>query len=154
MDTPAKRLKHARKVKGLNQIDLARLADVATGTIGNIESGKRGIKSSALALARALDVSPDWLATGEGPMQPKVMADLASGNVSEIKKRAIVPLISWVQAGEFSEVLDIFHPGEAVQWEEAYHSNPSQRSYAPCPQPHQTRFGGFFVAWAPGSGKP
>ena len=70
MNTPAERLKYARKLKGLNQVQLAEKAGVATGTVGNIEAGTRGIKASALALARALDVNPDWLATGESPMTP------------------------------------------------------------------------------------
>lgn len=69
MSTPAERLKYARKLSGMSQVQLAEKAGVATGTVGNIESGKRGIKSSALALAKALNnVNPDWLATGEGEM--------------------------------------------------------------------------------------
>lgn len=69
MSTPAERLKHARKLRQMNQTQLAVKAGVATGTVGNIESGKRGIKASALSLARVLNVNPDWLATGEGPME-------------------------------------------------------------------------------------
>ncbi|MEX3628445.1 MAG: XRE family transcriptional regulator [Burkholderia sp.] len=30
--------------------------------------------------------------------------------------RGKVPLISWVQAGDFSEVVDLLHPGEAFEW--------------------------------------
>lgn len=137
MSTPAARLKHARKLRGMNQIQLAEKAGVATGTVGNIESGKRGIKSSALALARALSVSPDWLATGDGPMEPSDAIDVQARwleeekpNVTELAARAKVPLISWVQAGEFSDVLDVFHPGEAVQWEDAIASKPSRHGYA------------------------
>jgi phage repressor protein C with HTH and peptisase S24 domain len=74
MSTPAARLKHARKLRGLNQIELAQKAGVATGTVGNIEAGKRGIKSSAMAFARALQVSAEWLATGDGPIEPNVIA--------------------------------------------------------------------------------
>lgn len=55
--------------------------------------------------------------------------DVAS-NVREIESRAKVPVISWIQAGELSEVFDIFHPGEAVQWEDAIYSKPSKHSYA------------------------
>lgn len=66
MDTPAKRLRHARKLRGMNQVQLALAAGVSTGTVGNIESGTRGIQGSALKLAKALKVDPNWLATGEG----------------------------------------------------------------------------------------
>ena len=152
MKTIAERLKHARTAhKDWSQGQLASAAGVAQSTIGNIESGKRFGRESLYKIARALDVSYEWLLDGEGEMRAQAghasgniasinvrpVAGVANtdranqvGNVSEIKKRAIVPLISWVQAGEFSEVLDIFHPGEAVQWEEAYHSNPSTRAYA------------------------
>lgn len=52
-------------------------------------------------------------------------------NVTELDPQRIrVPLISWIQAGEFSDVVDLFHPGEAVQWEDAIKSNPSRHSYA------------------------
>lgn len=142
MNTPAERLKHARKLRGLNQIELAAKAGVATGTVGNIEAGKRGIKSSALAFSKALSVSPDWLATGEGEMEPQgILNRLEMGlpvpgwidkpNVTELDpQRVRVPLISWIQAGELSDVVDLFHPGEAVQWEDALKSNPSRHSYA------------------------
>lgn len=30
--------------------------------------------------------------------------------------RGKVPLISWVQAGDFAEVVDLLHPGEAFEW--------------------------------------
>lgn len=66
METAAQRLKFARKLRGLNQVQLAGKAGVATGTVGNIEAGTRGIQGSALKLAKALAVDPNWLADGEG----------------------------------------------------------------------------------------
>lgn len=103
----------------------------------------RGVsKDGQLSAHEKFGVNPTWIAKGAGEMfsqagnasgnfAPINLSPAAGvGNVSEIKKRAVVPLISWVQAGEFSEVLDIFHPGEAVQWEEAYFSSPSKRAYA------------------------
>ena len=52
-------------------------------------------------------------------------------NVTELDpQRTRVPLISWIQAGELSDVVDLFHPGEAVQWEDALKSKPGRSSYA------------------------
>lgn len=51
-------------------------------------------------------------------------------NVSEITKRPKVPLISLIQAGELTDVLDIFHPGEAVHWVEPIYSDPTKNAYA------------------------
>jgi SOS-response transcriptional repressor LexA len=41
-----------------------------------------------------------------------------------------VPLISLIRAGELTDVLDIFHPGEAVHWVDPVHSDPSKNAYA------------------------
>ena len=67
--SPAQRLRHARKIRGLSQLRLAEKACVAQSTVGNIEAGTRGLKSSTLELARALEVRPEWLAFGTGAME-------------------------------------------------------------------------------------
>ena len=66
----ADRMRQAREAGGLTQPELARRAGVSQGTIGNIESGARKQPRDLLAIAAALNVSPAWLATGSGPMQP------------------------------------------------------------------------------------
>lgn len=73
MDTLAERLKKARTSKGAGwtQAHLAAAAGVSTGTIGNIESGLRGVNKPIGTLpqiAKALGVRYEWLATGEGNM--------------------------------------------------------------------------------------
>lgn len=62
----ATRLKMARDMRGLTQCALAVAAGVTQGAIGNIESGTRRGLQSLPALAKALRVSHDWLAYGEG----------------------------------------------------------------------------------------
>lgn len=64
----AARLKKARARKDITQTQLARAAGISQGTIGNIESGIRGFGASVVKLATVLDVSPQWLATGDGEM--------------------------------------------------------------------------------------
>jgi phage repressor protein C with HTH and peptisase S24 domain len=68
MNTIATRLKYLRDRKGWTQTQLAVVADVSQGTVGNIEAGKRAGKGSLIKLARVLDASLDWLIDGEGPM--------------------------------------------------------------------------------------
>ena len=68
METPAQRLKAARAAVGMSQQQLAAQAGVSQGTIGNIESGTRGIDKAAWKLAAAMGVDAKWLATGEGRM--------------------------------------------------------------------------------------
>lgn len=55
------RLRECRKAKGFTQAKLALLSGVSQGTIGNIESGIRGYGESLIDIARALNVSADYL---------------------------------------------------------------------------------------------
>lgn len=67
--TIAERAKEAREalVPKLSQIELAKLAGVSPGTIGNLEAGTRKNPRELLAIAAALQVNPLWLKTGKGP---------------------------------------------------------------------------------------
>lgn len=69
MDTLAKRLTWAREQKGLTQSALAKQSGVTQSTIGNLESGIRSTARRIIDIAAALDVSPNWLANGQG--EPK-----------------------------------------------------------------------------------
>lgn len=68
MKTAAERLKYARSAEGLSQGELAALAGVAQGTIGNMEAGIRGKQSPSWpAVADALKRRYQWLRFGKGP---------------------------------------------------------------------------------------
>lgn len=66
VETLAVRLKSAREEAGLTQPELAKLAGVSAGTVGNLEAGIRKQPRELLALARVLKVSAEWLKTGKG----------------------------------------------------------------------------------------
>lgn len=70
-ESTGKRLREARKLRGLTQTKLAHLAKVSQGTIGNIESGSRGYGGSIIQISEVLNVNPHWLLTGEGDMNAK-----------------------------------------------------------------------------------
>lgn len=89
--------------------------------------GQFGTDNNAAA-ARVLNVSSDWLATGKGPRHTRERPERP--NVTSAEPRRRVPLISWVQAGSWSDVQDNFHPGEADEWAEAFDSLPSNSSFA------------------------
>lgn len=62
----------------------------------------------------------DWLQTGDGPMED---AAIGTGNFpgwANVEPGpdmvGSIPLISWVQAGDFCGVVDLLGPGEAEQW--------------------------------------
>jgi transcriptional regulator with XRE-family HTH domain len=67
--TFANRLTEARKLRGLKQAQLARLASVTGAWVSKAESGLTvDVQARALfAVSRALRVNPEWLAEGVGP---------------------------------------------------------------------------------------
>lgn len=64
------RLKRARKLRGLSQVQLAKLAKVGQSSISEVETGEskshQGV--NLVAVASALKISASWLATGKGQM--------------------------------------------------------------------------------------
>ena len=71
MKTIAERLKYAREShKDWTQGRLAVAAGVSQSAIGNIEAGIREGRGSLPKIAKALGISHDWLADGEGEMLP------------------------------------------------------------------------------------
>ena len=70
MKTIAERLLAARTAKKLTQAQLAVLAGLSQGTVGNIESGGRAGIGSLAYMAEPLGVSFRWLADGVEPRYP------------------------------------------------------------------------------------
>lgn len=91
------RLKEARRMAGMSQIDLAKCAEVSQSAISNLEM--RGSQSSqhTQTLADCLGVNMRWLATGVGEPRSTEEVDHVVINV---------PVLSWVQAGAWAEVHD------------------------------------------------
>ena len=66
----AKRIIHARKHRGLSQEKLAERMQVSRGACGHWENGKALPSTEHLTkLASILNVSVDWLASGQGEME-------------------------------------------------------------------------------------
>lgn len=59
----------ARELRKLTQQDLANRSGVQQSAIGNYESGLRKSSREVIALARALEVRPEWLQNGSGGME-------------------------------------------------------------------------------------
>lgn len=65
------RLRHARKLRGLTQQELAKASGVKQASISEVETGesKSPVGTNLIKLALSLNVSPEWLASGKGQMQ-------------------------------------------------------------------------------------
>ncbi len=95
-----KRIKERRKELKLTQVQLSEMIGIAQQSLQKIENGTTKNPRNIQALANALDCPPEFLQFGIGEGR--------NSNVSpgpSIKSTA--PLISWVQAGSWSEITEI-----------------------------------------------
>lgn len=120
------RLYEARKDAKLTQQQLAKAVGMAQSTLTEAETTASG-SSFTPQLAAACGVRAEWLATGK---EPKRDAAMAASNVDAAPTRRRVPVISWVQAGSWSDVQDNFHPGQADEWADAFDSLPGNNAFA------------------------
>lgn len=102
----------ARELKAINgQAALARALNASSQTLHNWEL--RGISKQGLVLAqRVIGCSASWLETGTGQMAINGGPNVTPSRMGE--KR--IPLISYVQAGVWTDVVDNYAPGDAEEF--------------------------------------
>lgn len=96
----AERVKERRKQLGLTQYQLADLVGVAQTSIQKLERGDTKNPRNIEALARGLQCSPEFLRFG---ISDNINSNVAPGPTL----KAAVPLISWVQAGSWSDINEV-----------------------------------------------
>lgn len=93
------------------QTALARLLNSTPQTLHNWE--QRGISKQGLLLAqKVVGCSASWLETGAGAMAMNTIRNVVSSAVGERH----IPLISYVQAGTWTSIVDNFQPGDADEF--------------------------------------
>lgn len=90
------RVRQRRLELGLSQAELGRLAGVPQSTIGQIENGRNKSSTKILELANALRTTVEYLVNGEKSGARGVSNVAATGYHLDR-----VPVISWVQAGNW-----------------------------------------------------
>lgn len=101
------RLRTARMMVGMGQEELAKCAGISQSAVSAIERRNAAASQFTHVLAKCLGVSPEWLATGIGE---------ANTQANDRHHLVDVPVISWVQAGDWTQVEDPHAPGVADQW--------------------------------------
>ena len=99
---------------GLTQDGLAQKAGVSQVAIHKLLTGKARQTRKLAEIALALETTAEWLAAGTEAISAR---DQVESNIKPgptIKGR--VPLISKVQAGAWTEIVDNFSPGDAEDW--------------------------------------
>src|SRR5690242_17107950 len=111
MKTPGDRIRHIREELELSQEAFGRHMGVSKAAVSQWENGdiKNLRPANLFALQNFTGYSAEWIATGAGNARVKggKKADTRPGPAV-----ASVPLISWVQAGQWNEVVDVYRPGE------------------------------------------
>jgi SOS-response transcriptional repressor LexA len=107
------RILERRTALGLSQQQLADKAGVSQVTIQHLESGRNATSKKLLEIARALGVTAEWLASGNG--QPHAESNVAGTDVQPESFR--YPVISWVAAGAWAEAVEPFPPGFSDRYE-------------------------------------
>ena len=100
------RIKEAREDLRISQPELAKRARVTKSAVSQWENGStKELKADhLLAVAKALNVSPDWLATGRGPKQRTQDVDQGSE-----PKVSLIPLLTWAQVRDWHETAGASH---------------------------------------------
>lgn len=127
----AYRIETAMAAAKFTQTSLAEVMGVTPQAVQQWVSGQTAPRGKRLEqLAKILDVSLNWLLTGkneyaEGEVVRKFIidqtqiTDAEKTNVYEINRNlGKVPLINSVRAGEWCEVIDNYHQGDAEEWME------------------------------------
>lgn len=83
MKTFAERLSAAMSSAGLSQAQLAEMVGISQPAIQKMTSGKTTGSRKMVELSRALNVSPEWLSSGLGPMR------------SDVKESNVAPESEW-----------------------------------------------------------
>ncbi|WP_028865059.1 LexA family protein [Psychromonas aquimarina] len=102
MNLLAENIRIRMKHLDLTQSKLAELAGTTQVTINRLLSGKIKKTTKIIEIAKALECDPNWLLTGQG--SPSTVGFDANVVETHHKLQGSFPLISWVQAGDWSAI--------------------------------------------------
>lgn len=125
-----KRIREKRTAIGLTQKQVADYFGIKPPSVSEWESGGSKPDSAKLAsLAQLLKTSVRYLLTGSDTHEYSQLDRrardykraeesefLSDANIEEARIKGKLPLISEVQAGQWSEIVDNFHPNDAEDW--------------------------------------
>jgi transcriptional regulator with XRE-family HTH domain len=94
--TVGHRIRIAREYAGLEQGQLAELADMSRTTVVNYEAGHRQPRRLYLrSIAQATGVDVGWLETGMAPAEAEAITELSQHSV---RPKGLEPLTFWIGA--------------------------------------------------------
>lgn len=128
-ETLADRVKQRMEKLGLSEDDVVKRMGrvISQAAFHKIKSGQTKKPRHILEISEALECSSTWLSTGKGhavtagTVEMTVNEPLSMYSMDELGKdriavKPLIPLISFVQAGQFCECIDLMEPGDAEDW--------------------------------------
>lgn len=109
------RLRSARKHAGMTQVQASKASGIPQSTISTAEREGHGSADTPV-FAKMYGVDSHWLATGEGEMLPAGSRSEPSNVVPAAIGTRRVPLISYVQAGCWTEATDPATVGDGFEY--------------------------------------
>ena len=111
MKTSGDRIRHIREELELSQEAFGRHMSVSKAAVSQWENGdiKNLRPANLFAIQNFTGYSAEWIATGAG--NPRIKGKKASASRTELAVFPL-PLVSWVRAGQWNEVVDVYPPGE------------------------------------------
>lgn len=110
-----------------SQAAVAEILDVTAGYLNQLMLGRRNIgEKAARKIERAtgkpagwmdspgLCITEDW--AHYLPVKVTVLPSAHANTLPGPQTSRFVPLISWIQAGSWSEAVDLFQPGDGEEW--------------------------------------
>jgi SOS-response transcriptional repressor LexA len=98
------------KELGISQVELAKRTGLTKGAVNQWFKGLSSPNGeNLLKTAAALCVTPEWLQTGKEPRKEQTYN--LDDDALELPKRRLAPIISYVQAGNWCELVDAYPVG-------------------------------------------
>lgn len=115
MNTLSERITYLMQKHDVKNIDIANACKINPASVSDWVSGKTKSMNgmNLLHTAKLFGVRQEWLGQGKGPIYLPEGGNVAELMEDKFKKGRMVPVISWVQAGEWCEAIDNFQPGAA-----------------------------------------
>lgn len=106
------RIKQRMNKLNLRSVDLVNATKANKGTVSTWVNGLNEPKGDYLfSLARALQVTPEWLLTGKGHPD-----DIHDNVEAAPRLKGLVPVINEVQAGHWTDIKTGFDESEITEW--------------------------------------
>jgi len=107
------RIKQRMNALGIKAVDIVNRTGLTKGTVSQWVNGQTKPRGANLAkLTGVLRCTPEWLMFGSRENKESTVEE--SAGAYQVTK--LIPLISWVSAGDFCEASDPLHPGDAEDW--------------------------------------